>query len=490
MNFKKIKNILSNQWQLEKVNFSHEGLVSRNVKTAKKCTRFVLKKGFKKVYKKLKKWTITSTAIEKSSHLHQLIYEASQIEPKIGIEYLISPNIIVNTVSREPTPVANAFQKVMLAIDFKPDYLIITSEMEKGGAEWVTASHVNHLVESGKKVLLITTQGESTATKEWFVDQPKTIHLSPYLSPLGEDNYLELLLRICIQLKPKYIYNADSYFAWRLLETHGKQLASFSKIAVSLFGYLYHKDSSASPNLQMVKMGYIENYLKQTIQYIDFVFTDNNNVIKTLARDFGFNSSTLDKFHCIYYPPRKLEKVEAKYLKEATSPTEVKILWASRINLSKRPDLLLAIAKANPHLTFHMYGYVQNDPPGYKELCKTPNVKIMGGFTNYAEIHNENYTAFLYTSSFDGLPNILIETVLTGLPIVASIVGGIAEIVTEKTGFPIVDIEDISAYSQALNSIVNDPSLGKQKGKNAYDLIKTRHSKETFSKKMKEVGFV
>ena len=64
------------------------------------------------------------------------------------------------------------------------------------------------------------------------------------------------------------------------------------------------------------------------------------------------------------------------------------------------------------------------------------------------------------TSYAEGFPNVILEALCMGIPVVASDVGGVSDIVYEgKTGF-LVDSGDVAAIVRGIGNYLSDPSLG------------------------------
>jgi glycosyltransferase involved in cell wall biosynthesis len=242
-------------------------------------------------------------------------------------------------------------------------------------------------------------------------------------------------------------------------------------------------------------VGYLVKYLKDLYKYLDIIFTDNKQIIYDLQKEFGFTNKTISKFSCLYYPHRDMDNKELYYLNRDLSEiintsNRPAFLWAGRICDQKRPDLLFKISESNPHIDFIVYGYVDQDNIFYDKLKNRNNVVFKGPYDSFSEILDKKFIGLLYTSSWDGLPNVLIEACAVALPVIASSVGGIKELINETTGYLIEDIESINDYSTALNDILKNPEEATRRGNNAYNLIKTRHSFENIEDSLIKCGYL
>jgi glycosyltransferase involved in cell wall biosynthesis len=74
---------------------------------------------------------------------------------------------------------------------------------------------------------------------------------------------------------------------------------------------------------------------------------------------------------------------------------------------------------------------------------------------------------FVLTSEHEGTPNVLIEAMAAGLPIVATNVGGVPEIVKDGlTGF-LLDGQDLQGQIAAIGKLIRDPHLRARIGRQA-----------------------
>ena len=93
----------------------------------------------------------------------------------------------------------------------------------------------------------------------------------------------------------------------------------------------------------------------------------------------------------------------------------------------------------------------------------------------------KHYDAYLFTSRYEGLPNTLLSVGLKNIPIIAPSIGGIKELVTEKTGYLLIENPTIDDYIKALHEIKDNPNEAKIKALEMRKLILERHNWEKFS---------
>lgn len=89
-------------------------------------------------------------------------------------------------------------------------------------------------------------------------------------------------------------------------------------------------------------------------------------------------------------------------------------------------------------------------------------VDFMGPRSDVAALLAQS-DAFVLASRFEGLPISILEAMRAGLPVVASNVGGVPELVDEKTGF-LVSPEDATALARALGQLLGNPEIRAEMG--------------------------
>ena len=91
------------------------------------------------------------------------------------------------------------------------------------------------------------------------------------------------------------------------------------------------------------------------------------------------------------------------------------------------------------------------------------NVRLEGRYTDFSELDLSEADAWLYTSGWDGVPSLLLEVGMTGVPIVGTLIGGTGEVLGDDDGWPVREIEDPEAYAKAIRDVLADPSEARRR---------------------------
>ena len=136
-----------------------------------------------------------------------------------------------------------------------------------------------------------------------------------------------------------------------------------------------------------------------------------------------------------------------------------------------------------PRLKFFAAG--ESEADGWVQaFIATEGLEYLGPFDNFDSLKPETFDAFLYTSAYDGLPNVVLEAMGHALPVIAPDVGGVREAVSSgKTGWLIPSVgggDDalVAAYVDAIVELYENWERSQAMGRAGRDLIRQRHSLE------------
>ncbi|MDL1969086.1 MAG: glycosyltransferase family 4 protein [Deltaproteobacteria bacterium] len=352
-------------------------------------------------------------------------------------------------------------------------HVFLVPWIDRGGADIVTLNHIRALINHNLSnyITVISTFNTDSPWAYKLPDKVRFIEFGKKYSHLSEDEQEKLLTRLLIQMAPKVIHNINSDLGYKIFVKYGNALNSVSNLYASFF--------CTDITQKGEHVGYAYCYLPKCFDCLKAVAIDNQSFLNRLIETYAFDK---EKMYVHYQPIQITNK--RKCSDNIVEKKQMDIIWAGRMDRQKRPDILMKIAQASQDLPFrfHVYGIsVLDDDIFTDELTKQKNITCYGVFNKLDSLPIEQFDLFLYTSQWDGMPTILLDAISLGLPIIASDVGGISElIIHDKTGFLINPYDDIDCYVNCLKKIYNNRALLTNIVNNAYELISKRHSWECF----------
>jgi glycosyltransferase involved in cell wall biosynthesis len=303
------------------------------------------------------------------------------------------------------------FNGLMSEVDLNPDVVILIPRLGVGGGEKYAAQMARVLSNNlNKKVVTIVTDSEDDETNIDFKNHilsnyrgQRVLSFEKFVSKSWKkENILALYLQA---LKPNTIFIFNSYVGMRMASNYGRFITNFSSLNIGFF--------SESP--YALGAPYAATSLDDVITNCNII-SDNENVLNHLKNRTSeiFNS----KFKClpqyIDYAPKDLYN---EYMKNSG---KFHLLWVGRWDYFKNYEYLVHLVKiANVEIDIYC---PDNLPP--ESFIKGLNFK--GSLSNFSDLTTK-YNGFLFTSKFEGMPNIVLEMALSGLPIFAPKVGGLHE---------------------------------------------------------------
>lgn len=365
-------------------------------------------------------------------------------------------------------------------ITHTPDYIFIVPWVVAGGSDKVLLNYIEalHQVHPDWKVTVITTSTDQNTWRERLPEDVDLIELGKVLEDI-KDGYCRsmVMTRLLVQLQCKKIHIINALDGYEWVQWHLDLARTQFEIYVSLFADGQLVDGSGG------WWGYGDPYLARIYTAVRKSFTDNQNYIDDLVKKNAFEP---EKLLAIYQPIEVAKKHHST--KALDKSGKLRILWASRIVASKNPELVTRIArKLEPEkYQVDVFGRFDENYMDFRFPDDVPALSYKGEFDGFDSLPVENYDVLLYTSYSDGMPNVILEAVAAGLPVVASNVGGISNLLEhDKTGFLIDEIEDETKYIEILEEIRQKPEVLTKVAQNATKLLQKQHNWDDFCKVIK-----
>ena len=150
--------------------------------------------------------------------------------------------------------------------------------------------------------------------------------------------------------------------------------------------------------------------------------------------------------------------VEQMHLEPLTISNDIKtVLFVGHVMKSKGCADILAIAQKLPDIHFKLVGKVAQE---IDVLPKSKNVEFCGEISKEDVLKEmQRADVLLFPTHTEGFPNVILEAMTCGLPIIATPVGAIPEMIEDQGG-KIIEVGNIEGFIKAIEDLQN-PSIRK-----------------------------
>lgn len=174
-----------------------------------------------------------------------------------------------------------------------------------------------------------------------------------------------------------------------------------------------------------------------------------------------------------------INEIKSKYkgIIEKKSENAFIICSIGRLSPEKRTHDLIQAIKILSDKEYELFLVIIGDGELYDDLVNYADTLNVSGkvlFTGYQK-HAYKYmglcNAFVICSSTEGLPITLLEAIRAQIPVVATKVGGIPEIIEHEKHGLLTEPGDIYGLSMAIEKLINSPNICKNLAANAHERL-------------------
>lgn len=404
-----------------------------------------------------------------------LVAAAAKIDPEVGSITGKERGIFSHWHNGEYSTFRRILQETSEA---KPDSIVLVPFGKLGGADLVSAILAKELTQAGRTLILRTDQSDWDRP-DWYPSEAASIDISQELRSFADPpRALYLLLR---KLDARQVWNVNSRLAFDMLAQYGERLGYQSK----LYSYYFCSDRDSNG----IEVGYPIWYFANIFPHLTAAICDSSSLTLTLSQRYNLPNQLSRKLRTVYTPaqtvtvPNSLTDIQESRRNLRARP---RILWAGRLDRQKRFDIVIALARDMPDVDFEAWGKAVLDiSPDLRDLPR--NLRLHEPFTDYSQLPLKDCDGWLYTSEWDGIPTILIELGAMGMPIVASSVGGVPELVDQGTGWPVMPQDGVRGYSTAIRAMLGEPMSRKNRAAELQRRVQSRHNANAFRKAIAEL---
>ena len=117
-------------------------------------------------------------------------------------------------------------------------------------------------------------------------------------------------------------------------------------------------------------------------------------------------------------------------------------------------------------------------------------MKVEGKYEAFTDLNLGEADVWLYTSAWDGVPTLLLEVAMTGVPIVGSLVGGTGEVLSEDDAWPIAEIDDAAAYVKGIHEVLANRTAARDRALALRERLLRERSEDAFAKQVTDLLLV
>jgi glycosyltransferase involved in cell wall biosynthesis len=164
----------------------------------------------------------------------------------------------------------------------------------------------------------------------------------------------------------------------------------------------------------------------------------------------------------------------SRYAPGQSTPTDpnhlVSLIWVGQLDETKRPELFVEAVRRLKADGARVSGILVGDGPRREEIeqaAADSGVTVLGTRNDVPELLSAS-DIFVFTGEPpEGMPGVLIEAGLAGLPAVSTRVPGADEVIEDGATGVLVDVDDRDGLVSALRNLVSDPATRHEMGLNA-----------------------
>lgn len=224
--------------------------------------------------------------------------------------------------------------------------------------------------------------------------------------------------------------------------------------------------------------GFMKLYITYVFKKVDFVICQGKKWQSYFSINTGVSKEkliivqnwiNLDKY-CLTNNPQGI--VNILFLGWVDKNKGIHELIESLVEVDKKYNYILNIAGDGAAM--------KEIKPRIDELGLTNKIKIHGWVTGMEKMSLLTVTdIFVLPSYYEGFPNALLEAMASGIACIATNVGSVADLISDKENGLVIRVKNVHSLSQALNILLSNPELRSKLGTNARKTSEINNSLES-----------
>ncbi|MCX7431413.1 MAG: glycosyltransferase [Planctomycetia bacterium] len=378
-------------------------------------------------------------------------------------------------------------EALVAGITSRPDAVIVLPWLVTGGAEKYAADIAAALMSIELHVLVLVTDHTAAQDAGWEerailapLRMADVVHWKTAFAAADEQG--TRLARLLNGIRPRDVFVFNSRLGYETVARYGRPLSTFARLHCGYF-------SLGIPDAEGVTYGRI--FPRRTCIHAT-TLTDNEPTREALDALYG----TLPGPGALVLPPcvrqASFAEFESRLARRAARAQAAgkRWAWVSRVEPYKGTAILGRLAALRPQDRFDVFGPLAASPAHLG--IDAPNITCHGAIPDVLAADFTTYDGFVFTSLFEGMPNVVLEMSQHGLPMVLADVGGLRGTFTDDDVLFVSKSQDplaqATAFDKALSQVASLPEAEHvARARKARAAVARRHSPEAFAAALQEV---
>lgn len=354
----------------------------------------------------------------------------------------------------------------------KIDLLVIAPWIRTGGADLLTRQYIAaaRAARPNASIALICTEPEHSTELDALPENVTVFHLGRYR--LWQPFAIRVLGMLITQIRPHTVHVVNSTAGYDAVDIYQRAITVHSSIFLSTFV----ADRLADGAL----WSFLHHRSRDFFAGVDAVLTDNRAFADRLVLEQGVPEDVFVVHHQVVD-----ERFVVRVVEGFTPERPLNLLWAGRFDKQKRidrlADILETAARRALPIRAHVFGEpVIGDVPDLDiqlERLRAAGATVHGAFRGgFQAISPDRFDALIVTSDWEGVPNILLEAMSSGMPVIAPAAGGIVELLDDRYGYLVEEPAAVDRYVDELVRIVDDYPRALDRARAARELVEREYS--------------
>jgi glycosyltransferase involved in cell wall biosynthesis len=415
----------------------------------------------------------------RTGRLGEMVAKAAEVEPLIGDAWTETTALRIPPFFSETTATqVHAIHAAQAAAGFTRARVVLVVSDPRWGGGRRAEGHIAHSIArhlDPVEVVVVYTERGGHAPRGRFPDGVREVDLVSHLDDLDPAAAGRVLVELVRSFRADLVINVNSVLLYLAMNVYGRALAASQRIFLVMFG----NEQLALGNW----VGLPLRYFYRCVDLAEGVITDSDYLRDWLVERHQLPPETGDRIHVLRAPvDPALEPASPAPRAPGTRP---QVYWAGRLDRQKRVDLLFEIARRMADVDFQVWGERVLNAPVLEE--PPANVQMHGAYQHITDIDLAHADVWLYTSAWDGVPSQLLEVAMTGVPLVATEVGGTGEVLSPDDAWPVPHDADPTAYVTALREVLADPRGSRERAARLRERMLRERTEDAYDRQVATV---